>query len=73
MTGSPAMGVVPRFAQPLRWVAGLRTRHLNAAIAASSCRAVAECPPGLHRHQPLSLCAGSSRLAGPRRMHGATP
>ena len=36
LTGSPAMGVVPRFAQPLRWVAGLRTRRLNAAIAATA-------------------------------------
>jgi lysophospholipase L1-like esterase len=30
LTGAPAMGVVPRFAQPLRWVAGQRTRRLNA-------------------------------------------
>ena len=36
LTGSPGMGVVPRFAQPLRWVAGLRTRRLNAAIAATA-------------------------------------
>lgn len=34
LTGAPAMGAVPRFAQPLRWVAGLRTRQVNRAIAA---------------------------------------
>ena len=33
LTGSPGMGVVPRFAQPLRWVAGQRTRQLNEAIS----------------------------------------
>jgi lysophospholipase L1-like esterase len=32
LTGSPGMGVVPRFAQPLRWVAGRRTQQVNAAI-----------------------------------------
>lgn len=29
LTGAPDMGSVPRFAQPLRWVAGLRARQLN--------------------------------------------
>ena len=33
LTGSPGLGVVPRFAQPLRWVAGRRTQQVNAAIA----------------------------------------
>ena len=29
LTGAPEMGAVPRFAQPLRWVAGARTAQLN--------------------------------------------
>lgn len=33
LTGSPEMGSVPRFAQPLRWVAGVRTSRVNKAIA----------------------------------------
>ena len=32
LTGSPGVGVVPRFAQPLRWVAGRRTAQMNEAI-----------------------------------------
>ena len=38
LTGSPAMGTVPRFAQPLRWVAGRRTRQVNAAIERTAAR-----------------------------------
>lgn len=34
LTGAPEMGAVPRFAQPLRWVAGLRTRQVNRTIGA---------------------------------------
>ena len=33
VTGSPDMGSIPRLAQPLRAVAGWRTRQMNAAIA----------------------------------------
>jgi lysophospholipase L1-like esterase len=29
LTGSPAMGAVPRLPQPLRWLAGVRTDQLN--------------------------------------------
>lgn len=29
VTGTPDMGSIPRFAQPLRWVAGLRTQQYN--------------------------------------------
>jgi len=29
LTGAPDMGAIPRFAQPLRWVAGARTKQLN--------------------------------------------
>ena len=29
LTGAPEMGAIPRFAQPLRWVAGRRTQQLN--------------------------------------------
>ncbi len=32
MTGAPDMGAIPRFAQPLRTVAGLQTSHLNARL-----------------------------------------
>jgi len=32
LTGSPDMGSPPRIPQPLRWAAGERTKHLNAAI-----------------------------------------
>ncbi len=32
ITGSPAMGTVPRFAQPLRYIAKLRTNELNKAF-----------------------------------------
>lgn len=32
LTGSPDMGSVPRFPQPLRWLAGERTKQLNARI-----------------------------------------
>jgi lysophospholipase L1-like esterase len=32
LTGSPDVGTVPRFAQPLRWLAGVRTRQVNAAM-----------------------------------------
>lgn len=33
LTGAPDMGTTPRVAQPLRWVAGRRTRQLNRAFA----------------------------------------
>lgn len=33
ITASPDMGTARRLAQPLRWVAGLRTRQLNRALA----------------------------------------
>ncbi|MBA2517660.1 MAG: SGNH/GDSL hydrolase family protein [Solirubrobacterales bacterium] len=33
LTGAPDVGTARRLAQPLRWVAGLRTRQLNRAIA----------------------------------------
>lgn len=33
LTGSPDMGSVPRFAQPVRWYAGVRTNQLNREIA----------------------------------------
>lgn len=36
LTGSPGVGVVPRFAQPLRWVAGRRTHQMNDAIEATA-------------------------------------
>lgn len=29
ITGAPDMGATPRFAQPLRWIAGARTKQLN--------------------------------------------
>lgn len=32
VTGSPDMGSVPRFAQPVRWIAGRQTERLNKAI-----------------------------------------
>ena len=34
LTGSPDVGAVRRFAQPLRWVAGLETRRVNHAVDA---------------------------------------
>lgn len=34
LTGSPDMGSVPRFAQPVRWYAGVRTQQLNKTIEA---------------------------------------
>jgi lysophospholipase L1-like esterase len=33
LTGAPDMGSVPRFPQPIRWLAGVRTVQLNKAIA----------------------------------------
>ncbi len=33
LTGAPAMGTVRRFAQPLRWVAGLRSSRVNRVFA----------------------------------------
>ena len=38
LTGSPGMGAIPRFAQPLRWIAGRRTRQVNAAIERAAAR-----------------------------------
>jgi lysophospholipase L1-like esterase len=32
LTGAPAMGAVPRFPQPIRWYAGVRTANLNKAV-----------------------------------------
>ncbi len=32
LTGSPDVGTVPRFAQPLRWLAGVRTDQVNAVL-----------------------------------------
>ncbi len=32
LTGSPDVGTVPRFAQPLRWLAGVRTDQVNAVM-----------------------------------------
>lgn len=32
LTGSPDMGSIPRFPQPVRWLAGKRTQSLNQAI-----------------------------------------
>jgi lysophospholipase L1-like esterase len=32
VTGSPDMGSVPRFAQPVRWIAGKQTERLNKQI-----------------------------------------
>lgn len=33
LTGSPDMGSVPRFAQPVRWLAGKQTERVNRAVA----------------------------------------
>lgn len=33
LTGAPAMGVVPRIPQPLRYLAGKRTKQINAVMA----------------------------------------
>lgn len=32
LTGAPAMGTIPRFPQPIRWYAGIRTTKLNKAV-----------------------------------------
>ena len=34
LTGSPAMGSVPRFAPPTQWLAAWRTRHINNVFSA---------------------------------------
>lgn len=34
ITGAPDMGSIPRFAQPLRWLAGLATTRLNSSLLA---------------------------------------
>ena len=66
LTGSPQMGAIPRFAQPLRWLAGVETNRVNRAIHLGTHSPLVTMAPVVDTGPTF---AGDPSLFGPDRFH----